>query len=144
MISTFANLFQRLKMFLYNVTRGVIQYHTVLQTVFVGGGHARSMWKVPGQGSSLCHTSNLSHCSEHLQIFNPLLPQGNSMIQVFWACYPITLTSVEAEGSKIKLDIVFDCLLFLFNNLCILLSFCIHREVEKIVQSSQIPSYPFY
>lgn len=70
MISTFANLFQRLKMFLYNVTRGVIQYHTVLQTVFVGGGHARSMWKVPGQRQNLNHSCNQEPQQCQCQILN--------------------------------------------------------------------------
>ena len=27
-------------------------------------GHSQDMWKFPGQGLKLCHSSNLSHCSD--------------------------------------------------------------------------------
>ena len=40
--------------------------HWLKQTFFWGGAHTCSMWKFPGQGLNLYHSSSLSCCSDNV------------------------------------------------------------------------------
>ena len=84
------------------------------------------MWKFLGQGLNLCHSSDLSRCSDKARYLIPM-PQENSLAVVF-------LNSSTEMSHTIKFTHVD----------CIIQCFLVYSVLEVVITSLDVFAFQFY